>query len=493
MDARGEESLSGFLITADRGYEKMSMIRSLARKGIGFIFIMPEHLLRCHPFVGDSQFDPAKLDIDESDAEDGSDAASDSIPAQYRNSSMLYDRENAFIIDENPKMGNLCKRAEKLFKDKDTGVRTRVTAVALRERGTKKFAKTLRFVYSLPSSLSKLINCWVAVPRSMSMSESLFTKRANDGTLIVPPATSHDKRELVESHCLNNTVVLTVDQRCADWFVLRQFHITGTVAGTILMNNPETLSHLGIKDVECHERTMAESFQLLAASWISTSRSTEGMMRGTVTENAAMNAIRSKPFVRAIFPCGMFGDKQYPWLACSPDGVALIDLHQKAFNTTGDTDPLLHVCSVEIKTSIAPSSLSTAVSNASVDLLCIEMGTFAFLDRVPRVNIGQILQQMVVLRVSYVLYVVCSEVALLSCTLINAPSAISEEATRVLELNGNCLQNWAFYSPEQFPPFVAPDIKKVLKWRLLMWKVMNTSVQNRQPFVPLKLFKHGVQ
>ena len=119
VDARGEESLSGFVITADRGKGKMKMIPSLARKGIGFIFIMPEHLLRCHPFAGASQFDHDKLDIDESDAEDGSDAASDSIQAQSRNSSMLYDRGNAFIIDDNPKMGNLCRRAEKLFKDKD--------------------------------------------------------------------------------------------------------------------------------------------------------------------------------------------------------------------------------------------------------------------------------------------------------------------------------------------------------------------------------------
>ena len=100
VDARGEESLSEFVITADRGYGKMSMIPSLARKEInsllrkplGFIFIMPEHLLRCHPFAGASQFDPAKMDIDESDAEDGNDAASDSIQAHSRNSTMLYDR-----------------------------------------------------------------------------------------------------------------------------------------------------------------------------------------------------------------------------------------------------------------------------------------------------------------------------------------------------------------------------------------------------------------
>ena len=78
----------------------------------------------------------------------------------------------------------------------------------------------------------------------MSISESLFTKSANDGTLIVPPATSHDNRDLVQSHRLNNTVVLTVDQKCADLFFLRQFRITGTVAGTILMNNSKTYHNL---------------------------------------------------------------------------------------------------------------------------------------------------------------------------------------------------------------------------------------------------------
>lgn len=41
IDARGEGFLSGFLIAADRGYGKMSMISAVEKKGIGLIFIMP--------------------------------------------------------------------------------------------------------------------------------------------------------------------------------------------------------------------------------------------------------------------------------------------------------------------------------------------------------------------------------------------------------------------------------------------------------------------
>ena len=41
-------------MTADRGYGKLSMVLQPARKGIGFIFITPESLLECHPFLDNS-------------------------------------------------------------------------------------------------------------------------------------------------------------------------------------------------------------------------------------------------------------------------------------------------------------------------------------------------------------------------------------------------------------------------------------------------------
>jgi hypothetical protein len=41
---------------------------------------------------------------------------------------------------------------------------------------------------------------------------------------------------MVEQRLIRTCRVVTLGQRCADWFVLRQFRITGTNASNILMN-----------------------------------------------------------------------------------------------------------------------------------------------------------------------------------------------------------------------------------------------------------------
>lgn len=145
IDAQGEQSFSGIVITADRGYGEMSLVPALAKKGIGFLFIMPEHLLMCHSFVCASQFHPVKIDIDGVDAEDYGHASRTSLHTQYGNNTMLYDREKSFVIDESLKIGNLCKRAEKVFKNNNSGFSVRVTNVALRERGHNQVRENTSF------------------------------------------------------------------------------------------------------------------------------------------------------------------------------------------------------------------------------------------------------------------------------------------------------------------------------------------------------------
>lgn len=54
IDVRGDNSLHGLVLTADRGYGNLSLIRSLLLHGISSILVMPQHLIRCHPFVGRS-------------------------------------------------------------------------------------------------------------------------------------------------------------------------------------------------------------------------------------------------------------------------------------------------------------------------------------------------------------------------------------------------------------------------------------------------------
>eukprot|EP00474_Spongospora_subterranea_P007755 CRZ08213.1 hypothetical protein [Spongospora subterranea] len=76
LDACGEQSLNGFVMTADRGYGSMSLLKAMLSHGIRCIFIMPEHLKKCHPFVGKSFLN---LDRDEEiEGEPSSSTGSDS-------------------------------------------------------------------------------------------------------------------------------------------------------------------------------------------------------------------------------------------------------------------------------------------------------------------------------------------------------------------------------------------------------------------------------
>lgn len=76
-------------------------------------------------------------------------------------------------------------------------------------------------------------------------------------------------------------------------------------------------------------------------------------MRGTVYESAIREALKKNPFVIDLWVCGMLGFKKLSWLACSPDGVVLMDVH--ALRMSDVEQPQL--ASIEIKTSIASSYL----------------------------------------------------------------------------------------------------------------------------------------
>lgn len=62
--------MAGFVLTADRGYGSLRMIPRLSKRGIGFIFIMPEHLVRCHPFAGSSHFNVHRFDEEDEESRD---------------------------------------------------------------------------------------------------------------------------------------------------------------------------------------------------------------------------------------------------------------------------------------------------------------------------------------------------------------------------------------------------------------------------------------
>lgn len=152
---RGEMEMHGMIINADRGYECIGILKGLIARGMDGVMVLPEHLLRCDPFVGHSHFSLAFAD-DEVDSEyhcndaelndpkdSGSDSGDDetlmqSTTAAVRNENaplqaaveggvgmgegtVHYDRGRTFIINDASSAGKQCILCSKRVQSSDLG------------------------------------------------------------------------------------------------------------------------------------------------------------------------------------------------------------------------------------------------------------------------------------------------------------------------------------------------------------------------------------
>lgn len=51
LDGRGEEFLSGCVMTAVRGFGKEYFMQVMMQFWLCSVFVMPDHILQCHPFA----------------------------------------------------------------------------------------------------------------------------------------------------------------------------------------------------------------------------------------------------------------------------------------------------------------------------------------------------------------------------------------------------------------------------------------------------------
>ena len=157
----------------------------------------------------------------------------------------------------------------------------------MRERGTDKYSTNLRFIYNVPTAMKEKSNSWVAVPKHEDLRSTLFNKRTDTGHVLRLSTDSMEHNEKMERHMFSSCTVLIEDQRCADWFLLRQFQITGTNGGKILMSDGHVRLSLVIISITSNsEMTLTAMLQLFVRTWFTSSRSTEHMMRGTANEPA---------------------------------------------------------------------------------------------------------------------------------------------------------------------------------------------------------------
>ena len=166
----------------------------------------------------------------------------------------------------------------------------------------------------------------------------------------------------------------TIGQRCADWFLLRQFRATGTSAGQQLLLDSSTTEMLGINATEEIEAALEDDcvnppavLNKMIASWFSSARSSEVMNRGIANEGCVMSALRGQSFVKVVFECGVLSIQDLDWLACSPDEIALIDTLATGFDAEeaasgAETQANLCMASIDIKTSVAHDAVDRALA-----------------------------------------------------------------------------------------------------------------------------------
>ena len=293
--------------------------------------------------------------------------------------------------------------------------------------------------------------------------------------------------------------VVTFGQRCADWFVLRQFRVTGTNAGFVMTSSLIFRFALGLKSWENEgERTPEQRFGPFFSSWFSSKSPTEAMKRGTANENAVVCALRRLPFARDFFNVGMVAMKEARYLACSSDGIA--PLKPEAFNEwemggeevyiTTSSDVVL--AAVEIKTKVATSSPGRAVSMTSADVLSCDVGNETFQKYAPREHMAQVMHQLVVLRFRFAVYVVAAETGILYTVVIRCYQTMLRACENLIFTTGPIVR-WMYEDSVSIPGFVAAERRPPSSSGHSFWRTIDDHVKGRGSFVPLQRFKHASQ
>jgi hypothetical protein len=175
-----------------------------------------------------------------------------------------------------------------------------------------------------------MVNNWLVISKvglRPSLNKLFMSANPDDTTKLV--------EEILEQHCY----ALTSTQQTAEWFTLWTFHLTATMASKLLSDSDtDTTTTMGL-------------MSSLIKSCFNRSRSTEPMVIGSRNEEAVLLHLATKPYVLDMYECGLLESKDNPWLAASPDAIAVID--------DGDGEP--SYCVVEVKTRVSPEKIAESL------------------------------------------------------------------------------------------------------------------------------------
>ena len=265
----------------------------------------------------------------------------------------------------------------------------------------------------------------------------------------VPPAA-----DVIAVHAalLQTVVPLTAHQRTQDWFILRRFRVTATVAARF-----RTL--FAGKDVD-----PAAVWPHLLRNWFDTKRF--GGKRGALTEDAIVERIPAWLGIKAkVYPVGLLANREHRWLACSPNGI-LQDCD------TGDLSP------------VEAMTCTTHASASAARLTALKFGkviTCSAGDETWRAVVkhkAQVAHQAAVLRAQEVIYAVATRTAIAYVVRIKFSRSQLAAYREGLEPFHKFIQ-WVHAGASARPPKVPEKYVEVVTEHVQLWRAVDCMVTKR--------------
>jgi hypothetical protein len=414
-------------ITADRGYPEDALIESSQETGIGAISILKSKTRRLTPFATLSELKAAEEKMRSS-------TANNPTPVQYP--------QEQFIIDDNIQLGPAIVAAKAVSSSRGKGNAKSLYAFAVRPVVTKKNTGTttvtggrakegvdtetwttksknanpfvLKFVSTIDSN-DMFLDTWVAQPnpwpRNKNKAEYLFMKEHSKDALKAA------LEEAINLIC----VILTKVQRTADWMLTKKGVISATFAGKLAIYSRLSRQFLQPDGSVPEKPTPAALFQRITNNWFQVKLSTAYMKKGSANEENVIRNMKERTYVKRLYETGLIKRKGTPF-ACSPDGIALLDLPDSILDGLNPRRLSGYVfASVEIKSKIATDlvrecrqvankiRMSPKLAAIRGDLLLItKVGTDEYFNVIPRCYRGQVMHQMYVLKSNACLFIVAA-------------------------------------------------------------------------------------
>jgi len=432
-----------------------------------------------------------------------------------------------WVVDAGEKLGADVQVAQKDIL-RDSGKTLKLTAYSIRDVFDKKNAvKDLPFLSTGESFRSKCTE-WVASPKESYVvtSNHLFSnKRA-----------SQERLDVEEKLRSNGCTPFTVGQRCVDWFVMKGFILSGTMAGLVFSRSSKLSTHLPedilydseeeedddtVLDPDLHSNDEDEVHisdelkQLMLNkcihSWFGRHQATtSAMAQGTKNEDPTAQKFASMDFVKNFYDVGLLKWDKAENVGVSPDGVAWVKIPGEAH--TGLEKQL--AC-VEIKTRVSANTIMKAenareaVRESSVHgdgkVAVCKYDDVVFKKCVPSANRKQVIHQAVVAGMRWGVFITAkveeTQGSIVQILFVEFSDEQKRDYSEILLRLAKPLSLWIFnrdaiergYLEEgDCPIWIKSDQYEIIKSRFKLWSALWRLVNENGPLMPLGMLKLSI-